>query len=354
LAEQDRTVLFWGALNVRLSWDAMLVRWSIMLAMACCGVYAFYLNVVVPIQEVMAERARAKAVAAKREARRKQAEAEREELAKERRELRQKAEEAEKQKKAAPKPKPKPKPRRRCNQKRLANLVARAHELGNPTEAEIEEALLDNGDHAGKAMTALLELSKKKEKNKYVDERERRKGEQTQVDDEIKGTHVGDSVTKHGNHSYYFAHHSRALEPDLKAGDFQMNAPKLLKKEKKAVKQPVKEEATTEKPRLNIENYAWAEVDGGKAQVTIPLRAIGELREDQIKLEWTERWVRISITDYESADHFFEVRKTYCELRDAQLARKPHKLVLTLEKKSSFDQWYKLHHPGVIEREDDD
>ena len=40
LAEQDRTVLFWGALNVRLSWDAMLIRWSVMLVMACCGVYA--------------------------------------------------------------------------------------------------------------------------------------------------------------------------------------------------------------------------------------------------------------------------------------------------------------------------
>jgi hypothetical protein len=361
LAEGSRTVLL--GFQVDLPWDALLIRWSIALAGLIAGLAAFYFNVVVPIMDAVKENARIQKAKANREVRKQKLEAEKEKAKADglrRRTNAGSSGESKDTKKEPKKPAALPKkPKRRCNQKRLKNILENAKtdpELGNPTEAEVEEALLENADHAGKAMGWLITRANKKAKKAKEEEKaqEKAKLKLAQQNPELAGTTVGDSVSKHGNHSYYFAHHARDLESEIKPEDFQMNAPKLLKTEKKKKPAELVAKMDDKLEKRNIQNYSWAETEAGRAQVTIPLRAVGELPEENIKLEWEDRWVRISITDYEGADHFFEIRKTYCELKSAELIRKPHKLELVLERKSSFDQWYKLHHPGVIKSADDD
>jgi hypothetical protein len=365
LADDERTVLFYGAVQMELPLQAVLMRWAIALVLLAAGVAAFYFNVVVPVMDVMKENARIKKAKARREARKLELERESQARVKETKEgLRRRAgssaesKASEKKEPAKPAPPPK-KPKRRCNQKRLKNILENSKTdatLGNPTEEEVEEALLENGDHAGKAMGWLIDLYAKKTKKEAQQKKNEAKAVK-KLGPKLAASAVGDSVSKHGNHSYYHAHHARDLDSELKPQDFQMNGPKLLKKvkkksDKKAVENISADKA--EKSRLNIQNYSWAEAEAGTAIVTIPLRAVGELPEEDVTLEWEDRWVRISINNYENADHFFEITKAYCELKEAVLIRKPHKLELVLTRKSSFDQWYKLHHPGVIKSADDD
>jgi hypothetical protein len=46
------------------------------------------------------------------------------------------------------------------NQQYVSNLLTRAHEMGNPTQLEIEDALRQCNNHAGQAEALLNHLTK--------------------------------------------------------------------------------------------------------------------------------------------------------------------------------------------------
>ena len=79
------------------------------------------------------------------------------------------------------------------------------------------------------------------------------------------------------------------------------------------------------------------------------------MQPEQIESRFLEKSFEVKIRGYKGKNYVFAVPKTQCSLDPAKssVTKKPHKLVVNIQKHSANDNWHSLYRSKAIGETDD-